>query len=77
MAIDIRYRNGMDQKNTADLVPVVDMAILSTLAPGFFLFLLSSHYLPGAFLLQHKRSILEDFKRFQLFPDNVISGTEH
>jgi hypothetical protein len=31
----------MGQKNTADSVPVVDMVILSTLAPVFFLFLLT------------------------------------
>jgi len=39
----------MDQKNTADLVPVLDMAILSTLAPGIIPLLLTSHHLKEAF----------------------------
>ena len=66
MEIDIPQRNGMDQKNTADSVPVVDLAILSALG----IFTRSSHSRPGAFM-RPKRSMLKDFKRFLIFADET------
>jgi len=72
MAIDIRYRNGMDQKNTADLIPVVDIVDLSTLDPNFFtpFFLI----LPstGCFPLVTQTFNSKKFKRFENFPKSFI-----